>query len=126
MEMCLPQYLEAGMTYEQYWDGDMDMTIAYREVLDRRREWQNQMLWLQGLYFYNALTAVMPALSIKSKDTSIKPYLEEPIAVTARAVRAKQEKKEKERFENNLARMKMLAHAVNNRMLKKGGEIKNG
>ena len=126
MEAHLPVYLEMGMTYEQYWDGDVEMVIGYRKAQERRREWQNQVLWLQGLYFYNALTAVMPALSIKSKDTSIKPYIEEPIPITKTAVKEKQEREEKERFDKNLAHMKALAMGINARMQRKGGEIKHG
>ena len=126
MKAHLPVYLEAGMTYEQYWDGDVEMVKGYREALNRKREWQNQMLWLQGMYFYSALTAVMPALSIKTKDAQIKPYIDHPIPITEKAVKAKKEREEKEQFNANLERMKALAMGINARFRRKGGETKNG
>ena len=125
MQDYLPMYLEAGMTYEQYWDGDVEMTVGYRKALDRRREWQNQMLWLQGRYFYEALHAIMPALSIKTKE-QIKPYLEEPIPITVKAEKEKKERDERRQFDENFAALQRLATAFNAKYQKKGGESTNG
>ena len=125
MQEHLPYYLEAGMTYEQYWDGDVEMTVGYRKALDRRREWQNQMLWLQGLYFYKALYAIMPALSIKTK-AQIEPYLEEPIPITVKAEKEKKERDERRQFDENFAALQRLATAFNAKYQKKGGESTNG
>ena len=125
MQDYLPMYLEAGMTYEQYWDGDVEMVIGYRKALDRRREWQNQMLWLQGRYVYEALHAIMPALSIKTKE-QIKPYIEEPFPITAKAVREKRERDERKKFEDNFANLQRLATAFNAKYQRKGGESTNG
>ena len=123
MEEQFPIYLDAGMSPADYWDGDVTYVKAYREVLERRREWQNQMLWMQGLYFYNALTAVMPALSIKSKSTNIEPYLEKPFPITNRSVREDKEQKEKEQFEKNISYMKSFAAFANKKFSKKS-EVK--
>lgn len=97
MEEYCPMYLDAGMTYEQYWDGDTEMTVYYRKLLERRRQWQNQMLHLQGKYFYDALCAVMPACSIKFK-TQIDKYTEKPYPLTAKELRERREEEEKERY----------------------------
>lgn len=109
----LPMYLDAGMTPDDYWNGDVTLVIAYRKVLERRREWQNQMLWLQGLYFYRAMLAIMPALSIKSKATTIDPYIEDPIPLTPKEREKLEGRKERERFEKNLAFMKAQAARIN-------------
>ena len=119
MDMYCPMYLDAGMTYEQYWDGDMDMTVHYRKLLDRRRQWQNQMLWLQGRYFYDALMAVMPALSIKTKHTEIKNYTEEPYPITAQEVLESEERKERAQYEKNLNYMRSFMARNNARFEKK-------
>lgn len=126
MEEQFPLYLDAGMSPADYWDGDVTYVKGYREVLERRREWQNQMLWMQGLYFYNALTAVMPALSIKSKSTNIEPYLEKPFPITERSVREEREQKEKDQYEKNLSFMKSFAAFANRKFAKKSGVKSDG
>lgn len=112
-------YLDAGMTYEQYWDGDMDMTIPYRHLLDRRRQWQNQMLWLQGRYFYDALCAVMPALSIKTKNAQIQEYTPQPYPLSAKEAREIEENKERERYEKMFNHMRTFSAYTNARFKKK-------
>ena len=119
MDMYCPMYLDAGMTYEQYWDGDMDMTIPYRHLLDRRRQWQNQMLWLQGKYFYDALVAVMPALSIKTKHAQIEKYTEEPYPLSEKEVRENRERKERVQYEKNLNYMRSFMAQTNARFEQK-------
>lgn len=112
-------YLEAGMTYEQYWDGDVEMVVAYRTVLERRRRWQNQMLWLQGRYFYDALCAVMPALSIKTKNAQIQEYTKEPYPLSAKEARENEENKERERYEKMFNHMRTFSAYTNARFAKK-------
>jgi hypothetical protein len=48
-----------GMTYEQFWYGDPNMTIAYREAYTLQRRKENEDMWLQGMYIYSALQAVI-------------------------------------------------------------------
>ncbi len=119
MDEMFPVYLDAGMTPDDYWNGDVTWVIGYREVIERRRAWQNQMLWLQGLYVYKAIDAIMPALSIKSKATIIEPYLEEPIPITAKMQREATERKERMAYEKNLAHMKAQAARINARFAQK-------
>lgn len=119
MDEMFPVYLDAGMTPDDYWNGDVTWVIGYRKVIERRREWQNQVLWLQGLYVYEAIHAIMPALSIKSKATTIEPYLDEPIPLTEKEARESRERKERLAYENNLAYMKAQAARVNARFAQK-------
>lgn len=119
MDEMFPMYLDAGMTPDEYWNGDVTLVIAYRKVLERRREWQNQMLWLQGLYVYQAIRAIMPALSIKSKATEIEPYLEDPIPITEKEKRELEERKARMQFEKNLAYMKAQAARINAKFAQK-------
>jgi RNase H-fold protein (predicted Holliday junction resolvase) len=124
MEEQFPYYLDAGMTPHQYWDEDVTLVKAYRQVMERRREWQNQMLWLQGLYFYKALDAVMPALSIKTKGIQIDPYVKEPYPLTEKQVREQQERAEAEKFQEQMAYMKERMTAINARFAMKESEVK--
>lgn len=119
MNEMFPFYLDAGMTPDDYWNGDVTWVIGYRGVIERRREWQNQVLWLQGLYVYKAIHAIMPALSIMSKATEIEPYLDEPIPLTEKEARESRERKERLAYENNLAYMKAQAARINARFAQK-------
>lgn len=46
-----------GMTYDQYWEQDSSLVIAYRKAHRIRLEEQNQQAWIQGMYFLEAIGA---------------------------------------------------------------------
>jgi len=80
-----------GMTYEQYWFGDALMSRDFQEAYQLRQQQQNEMLWLQGMYFYEGFcTALHNALASKvSKKVS---YPEKPYEVF-RGPKTEEEKK---------------------------------
>ena len=47
-EKACPVYISYGMTYEQFWDGDVSAHKAYREAEKLRIRKRNQERWLQG------------------------------------------------------------------------------
>lgn len=55
------------MGYHDYWDGDCEMARYYRDMDEKVKERQNEALWLQGLYFYEALVDASPVLNAMSK-----------------------------------------------------------
>ena len=55
------------MTWDQYWYGDVWMAGAFQEAEKMRIEKQNQFLWMQGLYIYEALCDVSPVLHAFAK-----------------------------------------------------------
>lgn len=65
------------MTPEEFWEKDPFLVQAYRKALRIKNDMKNQELWLQGLYFYNAIANVIA--SAFSKNGSNAKYLEEPI-----------------------------------------------
>ena len=80
-ELC-PFYMSIGMSYNDYWEEDVELTKfhlkAYR--LKEKRiydilKWQN---WEQGLYIYEALCDVSPILRAFSKAKKPLPYPERP------------------------------------------------
>lgn len=56
--MC-PVYMAYGMTYDQYWFGDPWMVEFYRESYLLKKREKNEEAWLQGLYIYRAVRAVV-------------------------------------------------------------------
>ena len=98
-EELFPQYLSIGMTEEQYWDKDSQLAIAYRKAEEYKQNRINQEIWLQGLYFYEALCRVSPILhAFAKKGTKPIPYLTEPLALTERQIRDKKEEDTRKAF----------------------------
>lgn len=101
-----------GMTYEQYWDGDVSAHRMYRKAMKEKTIYQNRMMWLQGLYIYEALLGVAVYNKAFSKAKP-KPYRDEPIDLYAEE-RARREKREQmERFNRIKEKVEAFAKAFN-------------
>lgn len=76
---AFPHYLYMGMTPEQFWEGDSDLVVAYRKAFEMKQEADNQRLWLQGAYIYDAISRLVPIMHpFAKKGTKAIPYLEKP------------------------------------------------
>jgi hypothetical protein len=80
-ELC-PYFISMGMTYEQFWYGDVSMTKYYIKAFEikEKREAKNKKwtIWEQGLYIYEALCNVSPILRAFSKAKKPLPYPTKP------------------------------------------------
>ena len=64
-----------GMSYTEYWDGEPQAVIPYRNAYKIKQEESNTMSWLQGMYNYVALaTALGNAFSNTKQDYPNKPF----------------------------------------------------
>ena len=97
-ERACPHYLAMGMTYEQYWDGEVSAHRAYRKAKELRISEQNRMAWLQGIYVYEAIADLAPYLKAFSKSKP-KPYSSEPYDLFEHERQARREREERERYE---------------------------
>jgi len=103
------------MTEEQYWDRDCLLVKFYREAEELRKERMNQQAWLQGAYFYDALSRISPVLhAFAKKGTKAKPYVEEAYPITKKSVEEAESKKEKAVEQKGLAYMQ--AYMVQNNL----------
>ena len=83
------------MTYEQYWDGDPILPKYYRQADELRQKRKNQELWLQGMYFYEALCDVAPVLqAFAKKGTKPAPYPDHPYSLTTKEREAELERQQ--------------------------------
>ena len=97
---AFPFYLSIGMTAEQYWDQDCNLTKYYRKAFEMKQDRKNEELWLQGFYIYDALCAVSPLLHAFAKNgTTAQPYLDKPVPRTAKEAREREEAEQKARYE---------------------------
>lgn len=67
-----------GMTYDQFWDGPYYLTAVYREAFRLRRKLENEQAWLQGVYFYDAISVSL-ANAFEKKGGRKQNYLEHPL-----------------------------------------------
>lgn len=80
-ELCA-YALFLGMTLDQYWHDDPKIMNYYIKAQEIRMKQENQKLWLQGAYIYNALGSVAPLFNGLSKSNKARPYIKQPFALT--------------------------------------------
>jgi len=102
-----PFYLSYGMTYSQFWEEDSCLATYYREAHEISNRQHNQEMWVQGMYFLEAIGSIM--------DKNHK-YPDKPYALTQEE---KEEREEQERVERAYAFMKAFTQG-NNKNIKEG------
>ena len=103
--MC-PVLMAMGMSYDEYWNGDNDAPRHYMKADRLRRRRTNEELWLQGLYIYNAVYALSPALNAASKDFKPEPYLDQPVPLD------EEEKAERDAEKQKAEAQKIAAYLI--------------
>lgn len=63
------------MTYDQFWRDDPWLAKSYRRAYELQIEKTNQELWLQGLYFHNAVAVAINNAFNKQKQK----YINKPL-----------------------------------------------
>lgn len=112
-EEQFPYYLSIGMTPGEYWDGDPSLVKAYRKAHKTKLELQNQLLWLQGRYVYDAICQASPIFqAFAKKGTKPIPYDKEPYPLASNSKKEK-ETAEKKVYDNNKAYMEAFAMTFN-------------
>ena len=69
-DQVLPSYIAMGMTYDEYWDGEVGMKTAYREAYRERIEQEQRIAdrnnWLMGQYIMSALKNIIHPFNIRN------------------------------------------------------------
>lgn len=107
-EELFPYYLSLGMTEEQYWDKDCRLVIFYRKAEELRTSRKNQEMWLQGAYFYEALSRVSPLLHALPKGYKTCSVLGRTVAITENRLSISRKK----RTRKPMIRAKHLSRAL--------------
>ena len=109
--------MSIGMSYDDFYNGDVCMVEAYRKADELRLKQRNYEFWIQGMYTYEALCDASPLFRFSMKKGTIKPepYLKEPYPVTQTEVREREERAARAREE----RLKAEFAAFAQRMQKK-------
>ena len=117
-EQLCPYYMSIGMSYDEFWDGDVFRVKAYRKAHELRDKRRNQELWLQGMYFYEALCDASPLFRFTMKKGSIKPepYVKEPYPITEADVREREMREARKKEERLKAEFAAFAERMRKKM----------
>lgn len=91
------------MTPEEYWHGDPRLARSYLKAEEYRRERENYVAWLQGLYIANAISATVGNAFIK-EGTQPTEYPEKPFPLNG-ITETEEEKEAKEAAEAEAAEL---------------------
>lgn len=116
-ELC-PYYMSLGMSYSDYWDGDGAMVKYYRQKDEYVRERENFNLWLQGMYIYEALLDVSPALRPFAKNSKPQPYRSEPVPLSQHKTKEQKERENQRKLKNGKEAMMAMMVEINKRFEK--------
>ena len=96
------------MTYEQYWFGDPLMTRAYAQAYLLKRKVRNEEMWIEGIYFANALQTVLDHAFNKHSTLT---YLDKPLDIFPKTQAEKEQeiRAERQKLINWLNQMRQSA-----------------
>lgn len=100
-EQLCPYYMSIGMSYDEFWNDDVSKVKAYRKAYELKEKRRNQELWLQGMYFYEALCDASPLFRFSMKKGTIKPepYVKEPYPITEAEEKEREEREARKKEE---------------------------
>ena len=111
---AFPLYLALGMTYDQFYRDDVCLVVSYRKADEIKRRRDNERLWLQGAYIYEALLDASPIFNPYAKrGTKPLPYREEPYPLSKAEAEEREEQKAKGQFLKMFAATTKWADTVN-------------
>lgn len=127
--MC-PHYMSIGMSYDEFWNQDVTLVRVYLKAKELRDKQRNTEMWIQGMYFYEALCDASPLFRFKMGKGTIKPepYVKEPYPITEAEVKAREERARQKKEERLKAEFALFAEKMREQMPKearpylKGGE----
>lgn len=104
-ELC-PIYMGYGMSYDEFWYGDVYRAKFYRKAYEIQMKHKDEEFWIQGMYIYDALCRVSPILHAFSKSgTKPLPYPKQPYMAEADIAKSEEEKQKQIENERLIARL---------------------
>ena len=116
------------MSAEEYWHGDVMYPRAYRKAAQIKRNDRNCEMWLQGMYFYEALGDMAPILqAFAKKGTKAREYPKKPFDIFPEKQKTPKQKKTEEEIamENTKAHMEAMVAALNRSFAAKEAKKQN-
>ena len=99
------------MSYDQFWLGDPWLVQDYYKADKIKKEFKNQEMWMQGLYYHEALSVVLHN-AFKKQSESAASYPKEPFALTNEEVERRAERDNKIALSTAKAQFEALAESL--------------
>lgn len=103
------------MTYDEFWNQNVDMVRAYRRADEMKRRRENEILWLQGLYVRDALICTVGNM-FAGKNAKQHEYPKEPYPITELDIREREERENRIRQERIKAEFAAFAARMQKKM----------
>lgn len=94
---------------------DSHLVIAYRKADELRRKRENERLWLQGMYFYDALCRVSPLLHAFNEHPEAIAYPKRPYPLSLEEAEAIEREVQKQADREAAAVFKRWANTLDER-----------
>ena len=121
-EKACPMYMLWGMTYEQFWDGDVKAHKCFRKAAKLRRKQENENMWMQGAYIYEALCAAS-SLCRGMKPSRPQKYRDAPYDIFEEDRKRREEEERKAQYERMREKVAVFAKAFNEKRNSKSEEV---
>ena len=124
-KMC-PIYMSYGMTYDEFWYKSPYRAKFYLDSHKLKMKQQDEYMWIQGMYIYEALCKVSPILhAFSKKGTKPLPYSNKPYLSDSLATKTEKDKEQEKKNAQLIAQLhfKQWAKLMKERFekQKKGG-----
>lgn len=106
-----------GMSPYDYWCGPSDLKKAYRQARDIRKQEENERLWLQGMYFYEAVSVALHRAF--NKNSSNVKYAEKPYDLGYQKKRQTKAQANEEKTQNTVSFLHRLTNQFNTQFAEK-------
>ena len=104
-EMC-PIYMSYVMSYDEFWYKSPYRAKFYIDAYKRKIKQQDEYMWMQGMYIYEALCKVSPILhAFSKKGTKPLPYSEKPYLYNNESLETEKEKEQQKKNEQLLVKL---------------------
>lgn len=103
-EMC-PIFMSYGMTYDEFWYKSPYRAKYYKDAHNLKVRQEDEKMWIQGMYIYEAFCKVSPILhAFSKKGTKPLPYATKPYMHEIRE-KTKAEKEQERKNAQLIARL---------------------
>lgn len=117
-EKWCPIYMSYGMSYDEFWKESPYRAKFYREAHELKLKQKDELMWVQGMYIYEALCEVSPVLhAFSKKGTKPLPYSEKPYLSKIDRKVTKQEKQQQIENERLIAQIHFQNWARNTKKM---------
>lgn len=99
-------YMSYGMSYDEFWYDSPYRAKFYLESYKLKIRQQDEHMWMQGMYIYEALCKVSPVLhAFSKKGTKPLPYSTKPYLSDNDYFKSEQEKEQQKKNEELLVKL---------------------